>query len=567
MVSRRSLLKSAVGASALMMLSACSRTLIRPPTCGHFSSPDAMPVIDAHCHIFNATDLQVAGFINQVKIKQPDTSPLNIIGDLVQSIGWAYAPTAKEELKWLAGRDRQKSPKVSPDLPNEGALLSTVHDMGETTDERYAKFWQEVTRREPARASLFAEQLVELRSARVPMIGTRAARGRMILGQLQSADGVQAYIQEEQAYGQGSIAIVSFLKTFFRFRTENAWTMLQTYGCDSTPALDLLCPALVDYDLWLGDSDHDHGRTRSHLSDQLAVMAEISLATEGRVKAMAPFNPLRAACVGGEEYLALSRDAIDRYGCVGFKLYPPMGFSATGNASSEAASIPIPSCGKGTSKVGRARLDEVLGHFFDYCSENDVPVMAHAAPSNAAYDGADKLAAPKFWRQLMGTHAESLLRGRSKVRVNLGHMGGDQDLDSRNDWRNEIVSLIKDFPDNVYADLGYYEHVLAGESDRRKLAMQLSALSSEEISSRVMYGSDWSMLAAQPKAYNYLSAMGQFLDRDLRISQNAQRAILGENAKKFFGFSREAAAWKRIERFHDKGGRSMDALMKSLAVF
>ena len=566
MVSRRSLLKSAVGMSALMMLGGCRRTLIRPPSCGHFSSPDATPVIDAHCHIFNATDLQVAGFINQVKIKLPDTSPLNIIGDLVQSYGWAHAPTAKEELKWLASRDRQKSPIVSTDLPNEGALLSTVRDMGATTDERYAMFWQEVARREPGRAVLFAEQLAELRSAFVPLTGTRAMRGRMILSQLQSVDGVQAYIQEEQAYAQGGIAIISFLKTFFRFRTENAWTMLQTYGCDSAPALDLLCPALVDYDLWLGDPNEDGGRTRSHLVDQLAVMAEISLATEGRVKAMAPFNPLRAACVGGEQYVALSREAIDRYGFVAFKIYPPMGFSVTGNAGVEATSISIPSCGKGTSKISRARLDEVLGQFFDYCSENDVPVMAHAAPSNAAYDGAEKLAAPKFWRQLMGGHAESLLQGKSKVRISLGHMGGDQDLDVNNDWRDEIVSLMENYPEHVYADLGYYEHVLGSDADRRKLAVQLAALSKEVVWSRVMYGSDWSMLAAQPKAHNYLNAVGQFLESDLRISQTAQKAILGENAKKFFGFSPERAAWKRIERFHDNGGRSMDAIKKSLLV-
>jgi predicted TIM-barrel fold metal-dependent hydrolase len=568
MVSRRSLLQSAIGMSALMMLNGCQRTLVRPPSCDHFSSPDAMPVVDAHCHIFNATDLQVAGFINQVKFKLPDTSPLNIIGHLVQSLGWAYAPTANDELKWLNGRERDKEPKVLSGLPNEGALLSTVHGMGKTTDERYAEFWNEVARREPERAILFADQLATLRNTYAPLTSTRTMQGRMILSQLRSVDGIQAYIQEEQAYAQGGITIVSFLKTFFRFRMENAWTMLQTYGCDSAPSLDVLCPALVDYDLWLGDQDHgnDSGRTRSHLVDQLAVMAEISLATEGRVKAMAPFNPLRAACVGGEQYVALSRQAIERYGCVAYKLYPPMGFSAVGNAGGEAADIPLPSCGKGTSKVSRARLDEVLGQFFDYCSENDVPVMAHAAPSNAAYDGAEKLAAPKFWRELMGSHAESLLRGRSRARISLGHMGGDRDLDTTNEWRNEIVSLIEDYPEHVYADLGYYEHVLGDGTDRRKLAVQLAALSKEAVSSRVMYGSDWSMLAAQPKAHNYLNAMGQFLESDLRISQSAQKAILGENAKKFFGFSSGTPSWKRIEIFHEKGGRSMDALRKSLVI-
>lgn len=568
MKSRRAFLGSAVSLSALTLLGGCARALVKPPQCAHFDAPDGKAIIDAHCHIFNATDLQVAGFINQVKLKLPDTNPLNVIGDLIQAFGWAYAPDAKEELTWLTQR---KTAEVRPmrlaGFMGPEALSATVHDMGANTDERYAAFWREVASREPARANAFAERLAVQRMAFAPAaLRASTTQSRMILSQLQSVQGVEAYIQDEQTYGYGGIAIVSFLKTFFRFRTENAWTMLQTYGCDSTPSVDLLCPALVDFDLWLGDADHNAGRTRSALVDQLAVMAEISLATQGRIKAMAPFNPLRAACAGGQDYVALSRKAIDTYGCVAFKLYPPMGFAATGNAGMSAESIPVPRCGHGAAKVGRRELDRVLGDFFDYCSAHDVPVMAHASPSNAAYDHAEKLASPSFWRQLMGGHAELLLRGDSKVRVSLGHMGGDRELGTTNQWREEIISLMKAYPDNVYADLGYYEHVLGDDATRKKLAVQLAGLKDANVSSRVMYGSDWSMLAAQPRAYNYLTAMGGFLENDLHLDPREQAAIFGENAKRFFGLGLGTPAWERMERFHQEGGRSMDALRTELAI-
>ena len=567
MKSRRAFLQSAASLSALTFLGGCARTLVKPPECAHFDLADGKAIIDAHCHIFNATDLQVAGFINQVKLKLPNTNPLNVIGDLIQAYGWAHAPTAKEEFAWLAERNKQK--EVKPTLVSRSAgreaLSATVQDMGSNTDERYAMFWREVASRDPARAGLFADQLGVQRSAFSPLRSTQFRGGTGILSQLQCVEGIEAYIQEEQAYSEGGIAIVSFLKTFFRFRMENAWTMLQTYGCDSTPGVDLLCPALVDFDLWLGDPDKDGGRTRSPLVDQLAVMSEISLATEGRVKAMAPFNPLRAACAGGQDYVALSREAIESYGCIAYKLYPPMGFAATGNASEPNKLLPVPSCGKDAAKVERAQLDTVLGDFFDYCSHNDVPVMAHASPSNAAYDETEKLAAPRFWRDLMGGHAEILLRGDSNVRISLGHMGGDDKLNVKNDWREEIIALMAAYPANVYADLGYYEHVLGNEATRKQLAAQLAGLKNKPTWSHVMYGSDWSMLAAQPRAYNYLNAMGQFFQVDLQLDQEAQTAILGQNAKQFFGLHAGTVAWKRMERFHAKGGRSMRALESALS--
>jgi hypothetical protein len=56
-------------------------------------------------------------------------------------------------------------------------------------------------------------------------------------------------------------------------------------------------------------------------------------------RAIVPFDPLRQvahrlgkATAGDDEPMALVTEAVERRGCVGVKLYPPMGFAALGNA-------------------------------------------------------------------------------------------------------------------------------------------------------------------------------------------------------------------------------------------
>jgi predicted TIM-barrel fold metal-dependent hydrolase len=557
MQNRRTFLKSVMSITAATFVSGCHRRLIRPPQCPHFDQPDDQLVVDAHCHIFNASDLQVAGFINQVKLKLPDVTILGAMGHLVQQYGWAYAPDANEELRWLRKRigSREIYP-VSSGPSGDIALSATIHGMGRNTDERFAQFWRDISALRSTRVDEFVSRLAKHRSSQ--LLQSRATTGAEVLNQLQSVEGTHDLIRDERRYSGSGVAIISFLKTFFRFRTENAWTMLQTYGCDSDPGVDLLCPAMVDFDLWLGNAELDNGRTRSHVDKQLEVMREISLATQGRVHAMAPFNPLRAACDGGEGYLQQARDAIEKFGCIGFKLYPPMGFSPADNTS--VSSIPVPRCPTSSKKlVDRQRLDAILGSFFEQCGSMNVPVMAHTSPSNAAVANSEKLADPKYWEKLMGGHAEAFVLGASNVRICLGHMGGDRHADKPSEWREHIAAMIKAFPSNVYADLSYYEHVLGSPSTRENLAKQLQVLKQEQVWQNVMYGSDWSMLAAQPRSYAYLNAFSKFLALELQLDKHKSAAILGGTAKSFFGLHHGQPGAERMKRFHGHDTHHMDA--------
>lgn len=570
MYSRRKFLKSGVALGALALAGGCRGRLVKPPSCPQYARPDGQVVIDAHCHIFNGSDLQIAGFVNQVGLRQPDLSPVNLIGDIVQALAWELAPTADEELRWLRSRDKGDGLGTGSQV---GSLLAphplsaTLRGVGKDSDMRFVEFWQRLDAFDAGAAARKGLLRANDAEVRVDEFFRRLEQGtprtsaeksaRSLRQQLQSADGITEALRAEEA-GDGRVsAIISFLKTFFRFRIENAWTMLQAYGCDSKTGVDLLCPAMVDFDLWLGDANSNRGRTRSPIDRQMAVMREIALATQGRVHAMAPFNPLRAACDPDDGYI---RRAVEEYGCIAFKVYPPMGFSATGNA--QITQPTLKQCPGNRPVATRPQLDAILHDFYSRCAELDVPVMAHTSDSNEAYSGAGKLAAPRFWEDLLGSYGREMDAGRSRLRINLGHMGGDHEAGKPNDWREQVATAMARFPGQVYTDLSYYEHMMGSADVRRRLAQQMQMVKRDGVWQHVMYGSDWSMLAAQPRWRHYIDDFASFLDKDLQVDAPMRAAIMGGTALTFYGLRDGQPTMERLRKFHDADWRGMGALVE-----
>ena len=70
----------------------------RPPK---FKAPPKS--CDAHCHVFNGTDLQVQEFLSRVAVKQGGVLGFaaRAIGELLENLAWEYAPSGDEELKDL----------------------------------------------------------------------------------------------------------------------------------------------------------------------------------------------------------------------------------------------------------------------------------------------------------------------------------------------------------------------------------------------------------------------------------------------------------------------------------
>lgn len=323
------------------------------------------------------------------------------------------------------------------------------------------------------------------------------------------------------------------------------------YGCDSTPGVDFLSPAMVDFDLWLGSSKEDQGRTKSHLEDQLKLAQEISRATQGRVHMFAPFNPLRAAC--DSAYVTLYQDAIEKYGCIGFKLYPPMGFSPWDNAT--ILSNRSFECSMG--RANAAALDNALADFYEFSAERALPILAHASPSNGASPGSSLLGSPAHWEATIAQHPTLFAEDGTKIRLNFGHFGGDHDAstDEGRDWTAQFAQMMTRHS-LVYADLSYYARLLQGANGQERIAQILGPLLAREpYASRAMYGSDWIMLGIESGYQTYLTEFNTFITTNLHLPKVTCEKILGSNAKRFLGLEPGAKGRTRIEQFHRQRGQ------------
>src|SRR4051812_45602080 len=67
-------------------------------------SSDALPLtIDVHAHVFNGSDLQVKAFFERIIVKQDGELARGAaeLGNILQDLGWEFAPSAADELKML----------------------------------------------------------------------------------------------------------------------------------------------------------------------------------------------------------------------------------------------------------------------------------------------------------------------------------------------------------------------------------------------------------------------------------------------------------------------------------
>src|SRR5947207_7129237 len=76
--------------------------------------------------------------------------------------------------------------------------------------------------------------------------------------------------------------------------------------------------------------------------------------------------------------LTLAQEGVDKWGCIGVKMYPPMGFLPIGNCVA-----PLP---KGMSEDEATRVEDALQEVYAWCEEEHVPITAHSNPSNYADD-------------------------------------------------------------------------------------------------------------------------------------------------------------------------------------
>jgi hypothetical protein len=520
-------------------------------------SDGATPLtVDVHTHVFNASDLQVKQFIDLVVLKQkgPLGDATRVLSGVLQDVSWEAAPGAKEELEMLlklapalakceasgsnaalAGLREVAYRSARSEL--NAALARTGRTGPTATGRNYPE--QSALERRLANATAQADFLVRhLPETRDEYLQQRQSR---------------ASIRRSEPTVQGAI---DFVIQNFQYRYVSVHDYLETYSRGATRKVDLLVANLVDYDWWLARGQP----TKTTLRDQVGVIEEISLLTGGRVHGFAPFDPFREVMFtlrGGDSSLAMVKEAVRERGCIGVKLYPPMGFAAWGNSaldvwkkSSWLSDVVLrPDFGK--------RLDDAMAALFIWSRDEQVPITAHTNVSNGPARRFEELATAKYWKQAF----EQFDRDGKDLRINFGHFGDTEIVEqgpAHSEAFVDLMSLPAGSPGaKAYADASYFSDVLNSADKLTEILKALYLRQNGVLAKRLMYGSDWEMSLVERNVEGYLSGFEQLYDglrTDLESRGTQWRTLVddffGRNAADFLGLRKGEATRTRLEKFY-----------------
>lgn len=431
------------------------------------------PIVDVHCHVFNAHDLAVREFL------VAHGAPPSLAAFVKLTVDALDEESAPERLAALSPRLRQLA-EQSRALAGREDTASRVQLAALETLWRFAELG-------PLREELHA------------------------LGAGERAPG---------ALGQWAGTAEDALRwalLLSRRREALAGMLLRTY-----PDTALFTPLVVDMHTWFGDRAALPG---SHEA-QLAAMRRLLLEQRGRVIPFASFDPererLRRARPGAPPLQDLLRGLAEE-GFLGVKLYPPFGFRPAANAELD----PGHACAIRVPHELRPVYDQLLDELYAACEALDLCVSAHCEDPGAGLEQCGEHASPRWWARALERHP--------RLRLDLMHMGGVEGLvaDPRGSWGRVVAELMHRYP-HVYADVG--AHAVPGDPDlRQAFFARLDELERElpGVRGRIMFGTDWHLTVrhAQHELFEerYLAAWEQ------RFGLEAARRFAGGAALEFLG--------------------------------
>jgi predicted TIM-barrel fold metal-dependent hydrolase len=199
-------------------------------------------------------------------------------------------------------------------------------------------------------------------------------------------------------------------------------------------------------------ADDEPERDRRNFMDQIEGTQRAALMLPGRVFPFIAVNPKRV------DHIAVMREAIEKRGFVGVKLYPSLGY-----------------------EIGA--LDAVL----DYCAENDMPITVHTTSTGFAKDDqTSDFSHPRHWK--------SALENRRNLRVCFAHCGGwggfCKQQQNQIAWAEQIFAYMAEYP-NVFADLSYHvDQMVKGGAAETAYLDALSAALAGPSAERILFGTD-----------------------------------------------------------------------------
>ncbi len=564
-------------------------------------------IIDAHCHVFNAADLPIEGFARKVMVpRSAQTS------DLVAR--FADYPGALEALVHAIAVQVKRA---APDMQTE---IDTIDEFERDPRRKPTSAWRQDRDRQHLRSAfrliwfswdVFSDRplsltegialevaLEQIRLFLYQQIHEEFGKPDLTAEDREALGGLTPFQVDaiaDELYSRDDLLgrYIRWALLYTRHRYELAEELDQLHGkVGQKSRIVLMTPAIVDFSKWLEDED------QLSIEEQVDVMARIACRRDGpRVHGFVGFDPLRQALYDhhqrkstDEDPMAVVRRAIEvarildgtltktTGGFVGVKLYPPMGFRAIDNKHlsddrfNEPAYLRSPDMGLG-SEIGR-KLDAALSKLYTWCSANNVPIMAHTSHSFGPNSDYEDRADPIFWANVLKQDAFP------RLRINLAHFGHFNKAvqyarpESYVDkcWEWTIGKIIASSTEAyVYADISSLGEILkTGPS--RKLVGCMKAFKEHFPNSdeRLLYGTDWSMIAQEDRFPKLLSSkpfpdVMTFFLKAVGYNNTQIEGIMFRNAVRFLGLSKgereefgENSTRARLEKFYTAHNLSTD---------
>lgn len=434
--------------------------------------------IDVHAHFFNASDAAVAGYLVHSVGHEAPRLVRKLLGRLERMIsGVSYLPpTARDEYERLLETGRQVSGL------HASAVQDLLDDQMRTEDKRIETELERAFRKfdvdDAYEEALLGEAVTGPVKARDGLAATMA---RLAV----DSEAEDPYAAEALAAGGGIYlrGLLGFVGRMFRSRWSNLRTFQKVYRPQGVEAA---FGALVDFDHWF------ESRGQSTLDDQMALHALLSRLSGGYLLPIMAYNPWADEITGGASLRRVQK-AVEEFGFIGVKIYPPTGFRPWGNAKPDCEPAPRRECLPYPDDPGA--IDARMKALFCWSSDNGVPVMAHANSTRGRNEEEDLMSAVSGWRELL---AHMQHRGHAPV-IHLGHIGGDAHNQDGMNWTKEFAALMSEQGNaRVYGDLGYWTGLADCRGDlgacTAGLRLRAALAENPQFDRHLMYGSDWFMI-------------------------------------------------------------------------
>jgi predicted TIM-barrel fold metal-dependent hydrolase len=537
-------------------------------------APKGTAIIDMHCHLFNGSDLPIIRFIKIVILEHYpkqgvrqtfDIDDEDFLDGLVELfafiVGATKAPTCDDEIKVLKGA--VASPQSVQEAQNDAAVISAVADF---TSTRTAVEGVPVS---PGAHKVRRAILVAGEEGSLEVLGGAPTK-------VDPKDRASKAFHSDFDVG----VLLRWFGLFTRYRFALADKLAADHAKQNLTPL-LFCPALIDYDNWLGEYEKV-----SSLPKQVEVMGYIARRPTGpAVHGYVGFDPLRQVMYDEKIHtdfdpLGLVSEAIDKHGFLGAKLYPPMGFKAIDNAADPCQVYPVskvfdalvahaaddpstkgcvPRPRDGSRDLSR-KLDGAMTRLFDLCSQKGASLLAHANDSNGSNKGFSHRADPSFWLPVF-TRWKSL-------HVCLAHFGhfaskaaaapaGSPMPDASWEW--VLGNHFKANPASpVFADVSYLSEIFEQATPDSMVAytavMRRWIDEFDPELQHLTFGTDWIMLGLNRAYPVYSGTVYQFFKEQVKLNEKQMDRLFKSNAARFLGIRPGDPGRQRLDTFYEAHG-------------